>query len=204
VFAATLRRFDCIARVQWRWTLVPRAALALALALLVGRFAVTPVMADLNSDWSLCWTFGTNKSKEKIAACTLVINSKRLSGDNLAIAYQQRAEGYRLLEQYDRALEDFARAIKIGPRLAYNYLNRAEIHRLKKNYDKVVEDASQAIRLDPDLNASYTIRGLAYENMKNVSAARADYNKTLSIPVKGNDGPGAQDVARTRLKEIGN
>ncbi len=178
-----------------------RAVLLLAMAFVV--VAAVPAAADLNSDWALCRTFDANKGKEKIAACTVVIKSGRLKGDNLAIAYQQRAEGHRLLEQYDLALKDFAVAIKIGPKVAYSYLNRAEIHRLQKNYDLVISDASMAIKLDPALNASYTIRGLAYENMRNTSAARMDYNKAIAIPVKGNDGAWAQDVARKRLKEIG-
>jgi tetratricopeptide (TPR) repeat protein len=180
----------------------PGLRAGLLLACLAGPLAVVPAAADFAADRELCHTFDASKSAEKIAACTRVIKTGRLSGRNLAIAYQDRAEGYRLSEKYDSALEDFTRAIKIDSQIAYPYLNRAEVYRLKGDYDQVIADATQAIRLDPALNASYTIRGMAYEKIGAVAKARADFDYALSIPVKGNDGNWAQDVARTRLKEL--
>jgi tetratricopeptide (TPR) repeat protein len=191
-------------RVQRRCAFTLRAALALASVFVIGRFGVMPAAADFASDSRLCHTLDANKSREKIPACTRVINSGRLSGAALATAYQDRAEGYRLTEQYERALEDFGRAIKINPREPVQYKNRAEVHRLMGNYDQVIADTNQTIRLNPADNAAYVIRGLAYENMGNVAAARADYNKTLSISVTRNDGAWAQDIARKRLQELGN
>jgi tetratricopeptide (TPR) repeat protein len=178
------------------------AGALLAAAVLGGTIGVVPAAADFASDNSLCHTFDSDKAAQKIAACTRVINTGRLSGRNLAIAYQDRAEGYRLSKEYDRALEDFNRAIKIDSGMAYPFLNRAEVWRLKGDYDQVIADATQAIRLDPALNASWTIRGMAYKEIGALNKAREDFNHALSIPVKGNDGNWAQDVARARLKEL--
>jgi len=181
-------------------------ALALALlagaAFLAGLMSARPAAADFAGDHDLCHTFDASKATEKIAACTRVIRTGRLRGRDLAIAYQDRAEGYRLTKDYDHALEDFDRAIKVDPGVAYAYLNRAEVHRLKGDYDQVIADATQAIRLDPALNAAWTIRGLAYKEIGALAKAREDFNHALSISVKGNDGDWAQDVARTQLKAM--
>ena len=182
--------------------LAPRAMAVFAAVAFAGTIAAGPAAADFASDRDLCHTFDADKTVQKIAACTRVISTGRLSGRNLAIAYQDRAEGYRLSKEYDRALADFERAIKIDSQIAYPYLNRAEVWRLKGEYDQVIADATQAIRLDPALNASYTIRGMAYKELGAINKAREDFNHALSIPVKGNDGNWAQDVARTQLKAL--
>jgi tetratricopeptide (TPR) repeat protein len=179
---------------------IRRTVAALAAAVFAATIAVAPAAAE--SDRDLCHTFDTDRNAAKIAACTRVINTGRLKGWDLAIAYQDRAEGYRLSKDYDHALEDYARAIKIDSQIAYPYLNRAEVWRLKGDYDQVIADATQAIRLDPALNASWAIRGMAYKEIGAIKKAREDFNHALSIPVKGNDGNWAQDVARTKLKEL--
>ena len=66
----------------------------------------------------------------------------------------------------------------------------------------MIADATQAIRLDPALNASWTIRGMAYKEIGALNKAREDFNHALAIPVKGNDGNWAQDVARMQLKAL--
>ena len=182
--------------------LAPRAMAVFAAVAFAGAVAAGPAAADFASDRDLCHTFDADKTVQKIAACTRVINTGRLSGRNLAIAYQDRAEGYRLSKEYDRALADFDRAIKIDSQIAYPYLNRAEVWRLKGDYDQVIADATQAIRLDPALNASWTIRGMAYKEIGALNKAREDFNHALAIPVKGNDGNWAQDVARMQLKAL--
>jgi tetratricopeptide (TPR) repeat protein len=183
-----------------RRNLAERAVAVVAAALFACTVAVTPAKAESDSD--LCHTFDTSKIPEKIAACTRILNSGRLRGRNLAIAYNDRAEGYRIAKELDKALADFGRSIKTDPQLAYAYLNRAEVWRLKEDYDQVIADATQAIRLDPALNASWTIRGMAYQKIGADAKARDDFNRALSMAIKGNDGQWAQDVARTHLKEL--
>jgi tetratricopeptide (TPR) repeat protein len=192
-------------RSKPNWRADRRRQLVRAVAVLVAvafTGAVAPAVADYASDRDLCHTFDSSLAAQKITACTRVISSGRLSGRNLAIVYQQRAEGHRVLKEYDRALADFERAIKIDSQLAYTFLNRAEVWRLKGDYNQVIADATQAIRIDPALNASYTIRGLAYREIGAVAQARDDFSHALAIAVKGNDGQWAQDVARGQLKEL--
>jgi tetratricopeptide (TPR) repeat protein len=180
---------------------VIRVAAVLAAAFIAGQIAVRPALADHDGDRKICSLYDDHKLSERIDACTRVIKSGRVSGGNLARSYNLRGEAYRLNEQYELALADYARSIAIKPAAEY-FANRAEVHRLQGRYDLVVDDATQAIGLDPTLNASYTIRGMAYEKIDDKARARADFNKALELPVKGNDGEWAQDLARKHLKDM--
>jgi lipoprotein NlpI len=176
-----------------------RDAVVLAVAVILSQLTMRPAAADYAGDVSRCFSEGDSKWTERAAACTQVIKSGRANRKDLSGAYNWRGECFRILHQYDRALEDYARAIEIDPQSVYPYTNRAEVHRLQGNYGNVVADAARAIQLDPGMNATYTIRALAYEKLGNSAAARADYNKALALPSKGGDGPWAKAVAHLAL-----
>jgi tetratricopeptide (TPR) repeat protein len=178
-------------------------ATVLAAALVAGKFVSTPAFADHKSDVSDCFSGDDSRAADRIKACTRIIESGQLNKKDLAGAYNWRGEAYRIQKQYDLALADYARSIEINPESVYPYANRAEVYRMQGKFDLVVADATQAIKIDPMLNASYAIRGMAYEKMGDMEHARADFNKALSLPVKGNDGPWAQDIARNHLQSIG-
>jgi tetratricopeptide (TPR) repeat protein len=184
-----------------RRNLAARAGAVVGAVVLACTVVVTPAAAE--SDRDACHTFDAGNPAKKVAACTRVINGGRLRGHDLAVAYNDRAEGHRLAKEYDQALDDFGRSIKADPQLAYAYMNRAEVWRLKEDYDQVIADATQAIRIDPALNASWTIRGMAYQKIGANEKARGDFNHALAIPIKGNDGEWAQNVARAQLKALG-
>jgi tetratricopeptide (TPR) repeat protein len=171
-------------------------------AMMVLWLAAAPAQADFASDNKMCFTIDATKGAEKVAACTRLIQSGRLRGKDLAPAYQDRAEGNRLLKNLDASLADFDRAIDLNPRAPVPYVNRAEVHRLRGEYDEVIADASRAMGIDPTYTAAYTIRGLAYQEKGDLARARADYNKALAMPASRNDGQWAQDVARSRLKAL--
>jgi tetratricopeptide (TPR) repeat protein len=180
-----------------------RAAGVLAAALVIGQLAPTAALADHDADVKACFSSDDGKVTERVVACTRVIESGKMSQRDLAGAYNWRGEAYRILKQYELALNDYARSIEINPNSVYPFANRAEVYRLQEKYDLVIADTTQAIRIDPMLNASYAIRGMAYEKKGDVAHARADFNKALSLPVKGNDGPWAQNIARNHLQSLG-
>ncbi len=197
---ANIRVFDPARTL--RWVRVLRAAALLAAALLAGPITSTPALADHQSDVDACFSGDDSRATERVAACTRIIESGKLNKQDLAGAYNWRGEAYRILKRDELALADYARSMEINPQSVYPYANRAEVYRTQGKYDLVIADTTQAIRIDPDLNASYAIRGMAYEKMGDKEHARADFNKALALPVKGNDGPWAQDVARSHLKNL--
>ena len=166
----------------------------------------TPSTADKGggnkSDIDLCFSGDDNKAPERVRSCTRVIEGGKLSQRDLASAYNWRGEAHRILEQYEVALADYARSIELNPNSVYAFTNRAEVYRLQEKYELVIEEATHAISIDPAMNASWAIRGMAYEKLGDIEKARADFNKALSLPPKGADGPWGQDIARNHLKNL--
>ena len=92
---------------------VLRIAAVLAAACIVGQLALTPALADYNSDLKLCFGGGgDNASNDRVGACTRVIESGRMSQRDKAGAYNWRGEANRILERYELALADYARSIR--------------------------------------------------------------------------------------------
>jgi len=178
-------------------------AALLAAALVAGPLVSTPAFADHDGDVKNCFSGDDNRTGERIGSCTRIIKSGKLNRRDLAGAYNWRGEAYRIQKQYDLALADYAKSIEINPDSVYPFANRAEVYRMQGKFDLVIKDTTQAISIDPALNASYAIRGMAYEKTGDTERARADFNKALELPVKGNDGPWAQDIARNHLQSLG-
>src|SRR5262245_4339240 len=93
---------------------VPGAAAVLSLASVL-LFPVAPAAAD---DYDVC----IGSTSAAIDACTRVINSPRSSRDRIGNAYIGRGQHYYEKDDYDRAIDDFDRAMPYQPsylQLAY-------------------------------------------------------------------------------------
>jgi tetratricopeptide (TPR) repeat protein len=178
-----------------------RAAILSAGALLASLVGVLPASAGYDDDVRDCFATGYGGAK-RVSACTRVIDSGRLRGRDRAGAYQSRAEGHRIIKEYDSALADFARALEIDPQNALTYSNRAEVYRMLGKYDAVIADTTQAIKLGSKLNATYALRGVAYAQTGEIDKAREDFKRTLALPPEGADASWAQDVARRELQRL--
>ena len=107
---------------------------------------------------------------------------------HLSEAFEQRATHYYFQGRFDKALQDYTRAIALKPHEASTYLMRglsalekahpqgfmAELNRLALRYtnmgipesrellERAIDDFSRAIDLNPDLTAAYSYRAKAY------------------------------------------
>jgi serine/threonine protein kinase len=118
---------------------------------------------------------------------TLSINSVPVSteGDGLGLqdaqAYNKRGLAQVSTRNYEQAIIDYTRAIKLDPQYAEAYNNRSTAHLLMGNYGQAVVDCSRAIDLAPDFVAAYVNRGIAYTGLRNYDEALADYAKALEL-----------------------
>jgi tetratricopeptide (TPR) repeat protein len=129
---------------ETRLILMRRATLVLALVIISG-FLAQPVSAD---DRSVCDTMGVKAPDEAIAACTRLIASAK--GRTLTTAYNSRAWAYIGKKEYDRAVVDLNKAIRLDPKSSNAYKNRSFAYDSKGEYDHAIADLNEAIRLDPN------------------------------------------------------
>lgn len=76
-----------------------------------------------------------------------------------AICYRGRA--YEMLDDYEKAWDDFSSVIQIDPTYSLGYLNRANMNLKLRRYGEAASDARKAIELDPDQEAGHFNLGLA-------------------------------------------
>ncbi len=63
--------------------------------------------------------------------------------------YYGRATTWGVLGDFERALEDYTRAIELDPKSGYLRAGRAWAHQCLLDYDKALADYDEAVRLDP-------------------------------------------------------
>ena len=103
--------------------------------------------------------------------------SLKFTKNLLAIAYVNRGSAYGEKGHYDRAIEDFNKAISINPNYAGAYNNRGNAYYKKGQYDRAIEDYNKAIALDPNDALAYTNRGAAYALKGVMGRAISDFQK---------------------------
>src|SRR3989338_3217676 len=94
----------------------------------------------------------------------------------IADVYKNNAD-----EDYDRAIEDYNKAIALDPNYALAYARRGSAYDNKGQYDRAIEDYNKAIALDPNYAAAYNNRGLAYYKKGNMGRAISDFQKTCDM-----------------------
>jgi tetratricopeptide (TPR) repeat protein len=158
------------------------SALVLAGALLAGAFA----LAQTPQERRYCEGEDGASVAQRIDACSAVIKAGRDKGDKLAEAFNNRGGAYRLKGDYDRAIADYAQAIKLNAKFAAAFVNRGVAYDKKGDYDRAIQDYDQAIKLKPSTEA-YFNRGNAYLGKSQYASAIDDYNQAIKL--KADFGP---------------
>ena len=152
-----------------------------------------------SADYDTC--IGT--SADAIDACTRVITSSQATRNQIGNAYIGRGQHYYEKDDYDRAIEDFNKAMPYKPsyiQLAYG--NRGNAYAMKGDNDRAIDSYSVAISLDKNYSAALTGRGLLYEKIGEIDKARDDYNAALGAKSTFQDEKWAKDTARKHLDEL--
>jgi tetratricopeptide (TPR) repeat protein len=117
---------------------------------------------------------------QRIDACSAVIKGGREKGDKLAEAFNNRGVGYRLKGDHDRAIADYAQAIKLNAKFGAAYNNRGVAYDKKGEFDRAIQDYEQAIKLKPTPEAHFN-RGNAYLGKSQYASAIDDYNAAIKL-----------------------
>lgn len=129
-----------------------------------------------------------------IAGCSAIIAAGTGTDTRLAAAHYNRGIALRNRSQFerahqgadpdatlDRALADYAEALRLKPDFAEALVARAIVWFDKGQYDRAIADCSEAIRLRPDMPEAYNNRALAYYRMGLYARAQPDFDRTISL-----------------------
>jgi tetratricopeptide (TPR) repeat protein len=100
---------------------------------------------------------------------------------NRVLDYETAATFYRYKGEYDKAIEQYTRALEINPNGARIYNERGIIYSKKGDQEKAINDFNRSIKIKQDYAIAYVNRGLAFYRAGNKSRAIADYNKAIEI-----------------------
>ncbi|HEY3304187.1 MAG TPA: tetratricopeptide repeat protein [Candidatus Binatia bacterium] len=94
--------------------------------------------------------------------------------------FYNRGLGYRRKKEYDRAIQDFAEAIRSNSNYADAFNSRGLAYADKKDYDRAIQDYNEALRLNPTHVFAFNNRGNAYLDKKQSDLAIADYDRAIA------------------------
>jgi lipoprotein NlpI len=117
----------------------------------------------------------------QIVGCTAAIQTGGYSATILATAYKIRGRAYAAKKDYDRAIVDFTKAIRIAPELAGSYNDRGFVYNLEGAYDRGIADYTEDIRLFPKSAYDYYERGVAHLYAGAPSKALADLKRMRAL-----------------------
>ena len=83
---------------------------------------------------------------------------------------------------YQRAVDQFTRAVELDPRFAEAYLQRGILYwREIQNYHHAIRDLTRVLDLDPDRTTALYLRALAYQLRGDFDQAIADLQRFLEV-----------------------
>ena len=83
--------------------------------------------------------------------------------------------------EYENAIENYTKAIKINSNYAGAYNNRGNIYYNKGEYDKAIMDYNEEIRLNHNYTEAYNNKGNIYYNKGEYDKAIMDYYRAIDI-----------------------
>jgi tetratricopeptide (TPR) repeat protein len=135
----------------------------LLVAVLTSAFLSTAAAAQtLEQQWAWC---RDDISERLIRACTAVIHSGRQPPEILARAFFNRGRAWSDQGQFDRAIQDFAQAIRLDPEYPDAFNNRGVAYAGMGQFERAIEDYDRAIQLDPNYAIAIYNRGLIARNL---------------------------------------
>lgn len=98
-----------------------------------------------------------------------------------SIVYNHRGMALFVQGKYNKAVQDFSKAIRNNPKDARLYNNRGMAYRMLKKYDLALKDFDTSIDLNVYQHEAYHIRALTYFDLMDYSNAIEDCRQALSI-----------------------
>jgi protein O-mannosyl-transferase len=96
-------------------------------------------------------------------------------------AYNNRGLVYVDMGQFDKATEDFNKAITLNPTLDIAYNNRGVLFGRMGRFDNAIEDFEKAIALNPSFSLAFNNLGINYAKVGLFDKALEQFNKAIKL-----------------------
>lgn len=123
----------------------------------------------------------TGKAEDRIVACTDVIMSAALTGEDVTHAYRLRGLAYRDASNFERAIEDFGEALRLQPGNASILFERAGTYASLGDFSSAISDYDSCLAIDPANPRAYFQRGVINYRIGEHPLAVNDYNEALRL-----------------------
>src|SRR5580704_14636962 len=139
---------------------LPMAMLGISLVLALCNPAAAQTYEELKH-----WCFELSTDDQTVRGCDAVIGSASASEVEKADAFDNRADAYNRMHQYDRAIEDYTRTIELEHDFSPAYLGRGNAYDAKGQSLRAIKDFDRAIELKPTYIEAFFNRGNAYRSV---------------------------------------
>ncbi len=122
--------------------------------------------------------------RQRIDACTAIIDSGRLDGMSLSAALSDRGIAHLDVRNDDRALADFNEAIRIDPDNAKAFSRRGLAYQLRGqegDMERALADWAKALQLNPDDADTLEQRGRVYLIRRDYDGMIGDYGALIRL-----------------------
>src|SRR5688572_2246473 len=160
------------------WT----AAFALALLLLAASAAAqTAKKGNYLGNIELCNRMDRTALDARIGGCTVLIDAGYGTTAALAIAFNNRGNAYIAKGDFDRAIQDFDKSIRLDRTYTKPLNNRGVAYMKRGEHDLAIEAFDEAIRLNPDYGNAFANRAAAYLKKHDYARAAQDYDEAIRL-----------------------
>ena len=118
-------------------------------------------------------------NERRITGCTDLLQTENLAPDVAALAYATRALAFSLKGDYDKAIPDYDRALRINPYFAVALNNRAWALYKSGKPDAGMTDIQRALALQPDSAHALDTRAHIHHSQGKATEALRDYRRAV-------------------------
>ncbi|PXF60920.1 MAG: hypothetical protein C4B59_07075 [Candidatus Methanogaster sp.] len=123
------------------------------------------------------WLYGSKRYKESLKFWDAFMGKE----PNRVEAYNNRGVAYARLNQHERAIEDYDRAVELNPEDAEAYFNRGNAYARLNQNERAIEDYDRAVELNSEDAEAYFNRGVAYARLNQNERAIEDYDRAVEL-----------------------
>jgi tetratricopeptide (TPR) repeat protein len=117
----------------------------------------------------------------RISGCSAMIDTPGLPADQRSLAYGMRALAYSLLGMFDKALDDYGKALEIKPDFPLALNNRAWAYFKLGRPGEGEPDVEQALQLGPGSPFALDTRAHIHQAQGDAASSLADYELAMQF-----------------------